>query len=253
MARAACRAAVGGRRDRRRRGAVSDVTDVPGRARAAPRGGGLVLLDVRTPGEFAGWRGIRATRGRVTSPERGTSTSRHWRSRRTRRRSRTRRRAGGRRGDRLLPLRRPLGVAVQVSGPPATRRGTTSARGTNGRRPGAADRKPGLSPPRSRGTRCRARGRARSRCRGTRRSRPGRRPDPVARLALDEPVVEHVPRHLRVELDSPRALAEPEGLARASLSARSRARRGREPVVVPLERVDRSAGRREPDRHARSR
>ena len=43
---------------------------------------------------------------------------------------------------------------------------------------------------------------------------PRRRQVRNLRGALDEPVVEHVPRHFRVELDAPRALAEPEGLAR---------------------------------------
>ncbi len=61
--------------------------------------------------------------------------------------------------------------------------------------------------------------------------------------AVDEPVVEHVPRHLGMELHAPRALAEPVGLAGGIvLGEELGARRQLEAVVVPLERL-------EPGRH----
>ena len=93
---------------------------------------------------------------------------------------------------------------------------------------------------RRRGTRCRAGGRSRSRCRdrgrSSRRHRGGIR---QLRLALDEPVVEHVARHLGVELHAPGALAEAVGLAGGVVLGEELGAGGKlEVVVVPLERLE---------------
>ena len=134
------------------------------------------------------------------------------------------------------------------SPPRGTRRGTTSGRGTSGR----ATRS--CPPSRARLGRC-ARNDARRRVEERAAERPpllvprrevavGLRHDLLERLrrARRRPrrtSVEHVPLDLGVELDAPRAVAEPVRLPRGGARASSTAPVGEvEAVVVPLERRD---------------
>ena len=214
-----------------------------GRARgAARRGGARRCSTCERSASTTARRATRATRGRATSRARATSTSTSSSPRGDAAAIRALVGAAGRRrGDRLLPLGRPLRDRRRRSSRRrATRRATTSAPGTSGRPTRSrsnsrrAMRSPRSSSPATRrprpvarcdvaGTRCRARGRARSRLpRNAIGLGAGRRPGSGSSgRALDEPVVEHVPRHLRVELDAPRALAEPVGLARRPRSRRA--------------------------------
>ena len=224
------------------------VTDVDPRRARAPRSArtGSVLLDVRTAGEFDGASAIPATRARAISRAPGTSTSRCCSRPDT---DGIRALVGAPAGSEVIAYchsgsRSAMAAQLLAAAGYEARNYVGSwhewsadpdAAGRVSRDVGSAS-----STARRRGTRCRAGGRARSRRRGARPSRAGSVGGfRQLRRALDEPAVEHVPRHLGVELDAPRALAEPVGLAGGVvLGEQLGARRQLEGVVVPLEGVD---------------
>ena len=239
---AALPASLGRGGDRARRGLCSAWATRPGGARTTARGGRPRPARRAVGGRIPRRGGLPLRRPAGPSPRRAARGRAGARRRREPRRvTGARRRPGGRRSRGVLPLGHPL--SDRRAGAPTRRIRRAQLPGLLARvvvERRAPDRAVArLSRRRRRGRPRRAAGRVVPGREALVRLLPHSRSVGQLGLALGEPVVEHVQRHLGMELDAPRALAEPEGLeSRLVLREELGAGRELEAVVVPLEGIE---------------